>query len=228
MPYQLCIANKNYSSWSLRPWLLMRELAIPFDEIVTPFSLKSNREGFRRFSPTGKAPCLIDNDIVVWDSLAITEYLAESYPTVWPRSPKARAWARCASAEMHSGFVEIRNRCPMNVSVRARLKERQPSLEKELTRLVDLWEQGLKAFGGPFLAGDTFTAVDAFFAPVVFRAQTYDFKLSSLTQNYVQRMLNLSSMQQWQQEALNEIWREEEHENETRLNNEIIDDLRMP
>src|SRR5579863_6709733 len=110
--YTLHITNKNYSSWSLRPWVLMRECGIAFDERLTPLDDAAGNVAFRRFSPTGKVPCLVDGDITVWDSLAITEYLAERHSGIWPRDPRARAWARSAAAEMHSGFTALRSTCP--------------------------------------------------------------------------------------------------------------------
>src|ERR1700748_212059 len=118
--YTLHIANKNYSSWSLRSWVLMRELGIAFNERLTVFDGAGNA-AFRSFSPTGKVPCLTDGDITVWDSLAIAEYLAERHPGVWPSAPAARAWARSAAAEMHSGFGELRNRCSMTCGLRVKL-----------------------------------------------------------------------------------------------------------
>lgn len=224
--YQLYIANKNYSSWSLRPWVLMRELGIPFEEKVVPFSQGSSFDDFHQFSPTGKVPCLIQDQTAIWDSLAITEYLAESYPQVWPKSSDARAWARCASAEMHSGFNALRNNCPMNVGVRVQLNQYSDELKQDLSRLDELWTQGLKYFGGPFLAGSEFSAVDAFFAPVIFRIQGYSLKLSNDAHLYVEKMLELASMQRWQNEALKEIWRTERYENEINKIGVLLQDLR--
>ncbi|VFS61944.1 Dichloromethane dehalogenase [Leminorella grimontii] len=150
--YQLYIANKNYSSWSLRPWVLMSQLGIPFEETLIPFSSApgENWEHYREFSPNGKVPCLVDNKIAVWDSLAIVEYLAESHPEVWPQERQPRAWARSACAEMHSGFTSLRSTCPMNVGVRLRLHQLPDALVKDLDRLCELWESGLEQFGGPF------------------------------------------------------------------------------
>lgn len=225
--YQLYIANKNYSSWSLRPWILMKTLAIPFEEIMVPFTPISSWNEFRVFSPTGKVPCLSYAQITVWDSLAIIEYLAESYPTVWPESSEARAWARCASAEMHSGFSTIRNCCPMNLAIRLRLNQQTSELKKELSRLDELWNQGLDEFGGPFLAGDKFTAVDAFFAPVAFRLQSYALTLSPTALAYAEMLRKLPEMVEWQQAALKEVWREEEHERETLEQGTLLQDLRV-
>ena len=162
----LYIGNKNYSSWSLRPWVLMRELNIPFREILVPFGGTRNPDAFRAFSPTGKVPCLVDGTTTVWDSLAITEYLAERHAGVWPADAVARAWARSAAAEMHSGLPGLRNICGMNCGLRIRLHSIDASLARDLRRIEQLWADGLARFGGPFLAGGRFSAADAFFAPV--------------------------------------------------------------
>ncbi len=196
-PYRLHIANKNYSSWSLRPWLLLRELGIGFDEQLTPFGPGSNHDAFRRFSPNGRVPCLVHGDTVVWDSLAIVEFLYERHPAVWPSDARARAWARCASAEMHSGFASMRNLCPMSCGVRVRMNPPQAPLAADIARIDELWSDGLARFGGPFLAGAAFSAVDAFFAPVAWRAHTYGFALSPASAAWLQRMLALPGMRAW-------------------------------
>jgi len=224
--YQLYIANKNYSSWSLRPWVLMRVLGIPFSESVEPFAPGSNFAAFRRFSPTGKVPCLVDGSISVWDSLAITEYLAERHPGVWPVDAIARAWARCAAAEMHSGFGTVRNLCPMNCGLRIRMHAATPALQSDFDRLSELWSEGLQRFGGPFLAGEQFTAVDAFFAPVALRVQTYAIPLAPPASAYATRLLSLPAMQQWYDAALAETWREPEHEKESAAAGVVLSDLR--
>lgn len=225
--YTLHIANKNYSSWSLRPWLLMRTLEIPFTELVHPFSDDGNRVAFRKFSPTAKVPCLFDEGQLVWDSLAITEYLAESCPGVWPREKAARNWARCASAEMHSGFNALRNDCTMSCGQRISLHETSQALEQDLARLDELWCEGLERFGGAFLAGARFSAVDAFFAPVVFRIQSYQLALSERAQAYQHMMLQLPAMREWYEAALQEVWREASHEEEVIKNGTIIADYRQ-
>ncbi len=221
--FQLFIANKNYSSWSLRPWVLMRQLDIPFEEKLVPFG---GPDDFHRFSPTGKVPCLIDDQTTVWDSLAITEYLAERYPRVWPADAAARAWARCAAAEMHSGFTELRNSCTMNCGVRVQLKAFSAGLKSDIARLDALWNESLSRFGGPFLAGSVFTAADAFFAPVAFRVQTYGLALSPAARQYVDRMLALAPMQDWYAAALAEPWRDAEHEDELAQVGTVLQDLR--
>lgn len=224
--YRLHIANKNYSSWSLRPWVLLRELSIPFEECLTPFGTGGNWSAFREFSPNGLVPCLVDGERAVWESLAIVEYLAERHAGVWPGADEARAWARCASAEMHAGFSALRGQCPMNCGARVRLDAVSPALGRDLERIDELWRQGLERFGGPFLAGDAFTAVDAFFAPVAFRVQSFDLPLGDLSRAYVARLLALPAMRQWYREALAESWREADHEAELLSCGALIEDLR--
>lgn len=224
--FELFIANKNYSSWSLRPWVLMRELRIPFEEKLVPFGGKDDPSAFRAFSPTGKFPCLVDGSTVVWDSLAITEFLAERVPKVWPSDSVARAWARCAAAEMHSGFAILRDVCTMNCGLRVRIDPYPDSLLRDWTRIDELWNDGFTRFGGPFLAGEAFTAVDAFFAPVAFRVQSYEPSLSARSRQYVDRLLSLPSMQEWYRAALAETWRDQEHEDEARRAGVWLQDLR--
>ncbi|MBT1063164.1 glutathione S-transferase family protein [Bowmanella sp. Y26] len=223
---RLYIANKNYSSWSLRPWLLMSTLDIPFEEVLVPFGGQTAPEAFQRFSPTGKVPCLVDGGNTIWDSLAIIEYLAERFPGVWPQDPDRRAWARCASAEMHAGFMAIRDICTMNCGLRVKLHGWSKPLDKQWQRIDSLWQQGLHAYGGPFLAGEQFSAVDAFYAPLAFRAQTYTPALSDEAQAYAARLLALPAMQLWYQAALLETWRDEEHEQEARQAGVWLADLR--
>jgi glutathione S-transferase len=224
--YSLHIANKNYSSWSLRPWVLMRTLGIAFTEQILPFEPGSNRERFRRFSPNGKVPCLVDQGVAVWDSLAIAEYLAERHPGIWPADPAARAWARCAAAEMHSGFAALREICSMSCGVRVQLHEQSPELRQDLERLQELWSDGLARFGGPFLADSAFTTVDAFFAPVAFRIQTYGLVLDGAAGAYAARLLTLEAMRQWYAEALGETWRDESHDAQTRHVGTLLADYR--
>lgn len=226
--YTLHIANKNYSSWSLRPWVLMRSTGIPFEEQVHRFVPNVAGRSFSSFSPTGKVPLLVDGDIAVWDSLAIVEYLAERHDAVWPKDAKARAWARSAAAEMHSGFQQLRNICNMNVGIRVRLHEITDGLRSDLDRIESLWRDGLTSFGGPWLAGDTFTAVDAFFAPVAFRFQSYDVSIGPEARAYAQRLLALPAMQEWTKAALAEDFRDHPHDEESRAVGTITEDLRAP
>lgn len=222
----LYIANKNYSSWSLRPWILMRALDIPFEERLVPFTANSNWEEFRRFSPSGKVPALVTERGTIWDSLAIAEFLAEQYPNVWPAEQMTRAWARSASAEMHSGFVNLRERCSMNCGVEIRLHEESAALRRDIARINELWQEGLARFGGPFLAGPQFTAVDAFYAPVAFRVQTYGLTLDVPAAAYAKRLLALPAMQEWMKDAVAEPWRDEEHEADCLHNGTLLRDLR--
>lgn len=225
--FDLYIANKNYSSWSLRPWVLLRELGIPFTEHSLAFGDEPRWIEYRRLSPSGKVPCLIDGDVVVWDSLAIAEYVYERHAAAWPSDRTARAWARSAAAEMHSGFTELRNRCSMSCGLRVRLNEFPAALEHEVTRLAALWQDGLTRYGGPFLAGGAFTAVDAFFAPVAFRVLTYGLRLDPAPAAYATHLLNLQSMRTWYAEALAERIRDLPHEAEIRQMGVILEDLRM-
>lgn len=224
--YTLHIANKNYSSWSLRPWLVLSALNIPFEEKIHPFPENSAWDLYRTFSPSGKVPCLQDGELVVWDSLAIIEYLSEQHPHIWPSDKTARAWARCAVAEMHSGFQTLRNNCGMSCGVRIQLQQVSPALQKDISRIDELWNEGLVKFGGPFLAGDKFSAVDAFFSPVVFRAQTYQLPMSINASNYLETILALSAMRAWYDAALLETWREPAHEQEVLDAGELLADLR--
>jgi glutathione S-transferase len=222
----LYIANKNYSSWSLRSWVLLRQLDIPFEERLVPFGGPEPATAFTSFSPSGRVPCLVDGETTVWDSLAIAEYLAERHAAIWPADEAARTWARCASAEMHSGFQELRNICAMNCGLRVRLREFPDALRAEWARIDQLWSEGLSRFGGPFLAGAAYSAVDAFFAPVVFRIQTYAPPLSPAAMQYVQRVLQLAPMREWYAAALAEPWRYEAYETDARAVGEIISDSR--
>lgn len=200
--YTLWIANKNYSSWSLRPWILLKTLQIPFEENLCYFENgKSSHEKFSRFSPSGLVPCLIDGDKTVWDSLAICEYVAEDFPHVWPVDKSARAWARCASAEMHAGFTALRQQCPMNVTRKEPLPEITQELQGNLKRIQQLWQEGFDKFEGPWLAGKHFTAVDAFFAPVAFRIQSYQLTMNERAQQWIERIIALPAMQEWKRAA---------------------------
>ena len=226
--YELYIANKNYSSWSLRPWLLMVEQGVPFEERQVALQEGSSWDAFRSFAPNGKVPCLRDGDTVVWDSLAIVEYLAERHAGVWPSDAKVRAWARCASAEMHSGFAALRTTCPMNCAVRVDLHGIDAPLQRDLSRLAELWNEGLARFGGPFLAGAAFSAVDAFFAPVAWRILSYRLPLDDVSLAYAQRLRELPGMQRWYAAALAETVRLTDSEDTARRVGTVREDLRTP
>jgi len=226
MAYTLITANRNYSSWSLRPWVLMKALGIPFADRIEPFTKPVNYEDFRSFSPKGQVPLLIHGDRSIWDSLGIVLYLAERHAGVWAKDEAARAWAQSATAEMHSGFSTLRNDCTMNVGVRVKPKAMSAALNKDVARLGELWAQGLSEFGGPWLAGPDFTAVDAFFAPVAFRVRTYGLDVGDAGQAWVDGILDHPAMRQWEAEALAEDWREESHEAELSACGAIIADYR--
>jgi glutathione S-transferase len=222
--YELIIANKNYSSWSMRPWVLMRRLRIGFSEKLLPFHLG----GLKKYSPSGRVPCLVDGQTVVWDTLAITEYLAERHAGVWPENAKARAWARSAAAEMHSGFTALRNDCSMSVGVRIKLHKVGDGLKADLARLAELWADGLARFGGPYLGGAAFSAVDAFFVPVATRVQTYGLPLPAQAASYVGRLLDEPAVVEWIAAGIAENFRDASHENEILAQGVLLADLRAP
>ncbi len=226
MTYTLITANRNYSSWSLRPWLLMKALEIPFAERFEPFTKADNYEDFRKFSPTGQVPVLIDGERVIPDSLGITLYLADRHAGVWPADQEARIFAQGAVAEMHGGFGHLRNDCTMNVGVRVQPKPMSEGLKRNVTRVRELFEQGLEQFGGPWLAGPEFSAVDAFYAPVAFRIRTYGLDVGE-GQRWVDHILAHPAMRQWEAEALAETWREEAHETELAAAGVITADYRQ-
>ncbi|MGY2736012.1 glutathione S-transferase family protein [Sphingomonas sp. UYP23] len=226
MGYTLITANRNYSSWSLRPWLLLRALDVPFEDRFEPFTQAVNYDAFRAFSPTGQVPVLIDGDRTVWDSLGIVLYLAERHPGIWPEDETARAWAQCATAEMHGGFGAVRNAYTMNVGVRVSPPAPTPALAREIARLTELWAEGLDRFGGPWLGGPTFGAVDAFFAPVAFRVRTYGLDVGAPGAEWVARILEHPATREWESAALAESWREAAHEAELAAAGTITADYR--
>jgi len=224
--YTLHIGNKNYSSWSLRPWALMTELGIAFEEVNHVFGA-----GFARSiagkSPSDRVPVLHHEGRMVWDSLAIVEYLADRHAGVWPTDAAARAWARCAAAEMHSSFQALRNTCGMNCGVRVKLNGMPGALVKDVARIAALWTDGLERFGGSFLAGHDFGGVDAFFCPVAFRVQSYGLELPEAAAAYARRLLATPSMKRWYEAALAEPWRDADHEVEIAQAGKIVQDLRV-
>jgi glutathione S-transferase len=195
---------------------------------MKPFRHGSNWEAFRAFSPSGKVPCLRDGDTVVWDSLGIAEFLAERHPGLWPAGPAARTWARCAAAEMHSGFGALRQVCTMNVGLRVRLHAQSAALQADIRRIDELWSEGLTRFGGPYLAGAEFTVVDAFYCPVAYRVRTYGIELSGAAAQYAARLVELPSMRAWEAAALQETFRETDHEAEVLQAGTILADYRVP
>ena len=211
---QLYIGNKNYSSWSMRPWVLLRQAGIAFEEVPVRFDSFDANSQFKRqlkaVSPAGKVPVLVDGDIAVWDSLAIAEYVAEQYPDqhLWPQDKAARARARSVVAEMHSGFTALRSHCGMNIE--ARLPEvgeivwrDQPAVRADVQRLVDMWSELLDQHGGPMLFGQ-FSIADAFYAPVCMRLATFALPVPEHITAYVQRVQQLPGVKAWIDGALAE------------------------
>jgi glutathione S-transferase len=226
MGYTLVTANRNYSSWSLRPWVLMKALGIEFEDRIEPFLAPVNYEAFRAFSPTGQVPVLIDAARTVWDSLGIVLYLAERHEGVWPTDSDARAWAICATAEMHGGFSALRNERTMNVGVRVDAAPGSDALARDVARITELWSEGLDRFGGPWLAGADFTAVDAFYAPVAFRVRTYGIDVGAAGLAWVDQVIAHPAMREWETIALGETWREASHEAELEASGAITADFR--
>ncbi len=225
MTYTLITANRNYSSWSLRPWLLLKALGIAFEDRLEPFAKPDNYDDFRRFSPTGQVPVLIDGARVIPDSLGITLYLADRHAGVWPGDEEARIFAQGAVAEMHGGFGHLRNDCTMNVGVRVAPKPMSEGLRRNVARVREIFETGLSRFGGPWLAGADFSAADAFYAPVAFRIRTYGLDVGA-GHAWVDRVLAHPAMLEWEQAALAETWREESHEEELAAAGAITADYR--
>jgi glutathione S-transferase len=230
MAYTLITANRNYSSWSLRPWLLMKALGIAFEDRLEPFTRPDNYDDFRRFSPTGQVPVLLAKESGgewrVWDSLGITLYLADRHPEVWPQDKAARAFAQAIVAEMHGGFGALRNDCTMNVGVRVTPRPMSPALQRNVARVRELFEEALSRFGGPWLAGAAFTAADAFYAPVAFRIRTYGLDVGA-GQAWVEHVIAHPAMQEWEAQALAETWREASHEQELAAAGTITADYRQ-
>jgi len=210
---KLVIANKTYSSWSLRPWLLLTELGIPFEEVLIPFGQTFDDPEWKRaisaFTPAGKVPALLDGEIQVWESLAIMDHIADLRPAlpVWPREPAARAMARSIAAEMHAGFSALRGACPMNLGRRFHSRDRGPGVAADVARITTIWREARTRFGesGPFLFG-AFGAADAMFAPVTARLTGYGIALDPVSATYVDAVQATRGYQSWRMAALAEPW----------------------
>ncbi len=207
---QLVIGNKNFSSWSLRPWLLLKQAGLPFREIPVRLRQADTKAQILAHSPSGKVPALIDGDLTVWDSLAICEYLAEkaslNHVDLWPADPKARAEARSVSAEMHSGFAALRQQMSMEVAASRPGEGQTPEVLADIARIAALWTSSRERFAaaGPFLFGD-FSVADAMYAPVAFRFHTYGVELPPLAAAYRDTLLALPAMQEWAAGARAEV-----------------------
>lgn len=207
--FTLVIANKNYSSWSLRGWLMVKQVGVPFQEVVVPLRTPETHATIIRYSPSGKAPCLVHGDVTVWESLAIGEYLAERFPQagLWPTDPGARAIARSISNEMHGGFIPLRRAMPMNIRASLPGYGKADGVQDEINRIEAIWRDTRSRFGagGDMLFG-RFTIADAMFAPVASRFKTYGVTLSETAEAYAQALLALPSMQEWAAAAEAEPW----------------------
>lgn len=202
---RLVIGDRNFSSWSLRPWLAAKQAGLAFDEVCVRLRRPETKAEILRHSPSGKVPCLIDGETVVWDSLAICETLAESAPSLWPATPAARAEARAVSAEMHSGFTALRGGMGMDIRASHPGEGRTPDVQADIDRIVAIWEscRARHAAGGPFLFG-AFSIADAMYAPVVWRFTTYAVDVPPASRAWMDAMLALPAMREWQAAALAE------------------------
>jgi glutathione S-transferase len=209
MALTLVIGNKNYSSWSFRPWIALRMAGIPFEEVVIPLYEPGSKERILSFSPAGKVPVLIDGDVRVWESLAIIDDLAERFPQaqLWPKDPAARAHARAIAAEMHAGFAPLRRHCPMNMWRPVKARELPPDVVADVKRIEASFTECRERFGrdGAFLFG-AFGAADAMYAPVVSRLHTYDIAVGPVVEAYKQAIMALPAWTEWRAAARLESW----------------------
>jgi glutathione S-transferase len=209
MALKLIIGNKNYSSWSFRPWIAMKVAGIPFEEEVISLNAEDFKARVTRISGTGKVPALTDGDARVWESLAILEYLAESFPAagLWPTAPAARAHARAIAAEMHAGFVPLRRHLPMNMWRPVMRRDLTPEVQANVRRIEAMWTDCRTRFGagGAFLFGP-FGAADAMYAPVVARFHTYGVEVGAQARTYMDAVMALAAWREWQAAALTEPW----------------------
>ena len=215
MPLTLIVANKAYSSWSLRPWILLVHFKIPFEEVVIAMDRPETRAAMLRYAPTGKCPSLHDGRIAVWESLAIVEYVAESFPekAIWPRGKAARAQARSLAAEMHAGFTTLRQACPTNFRREVRAIPLGDDVRADVARIEAAFATARETFGkaGPFLFG-RFSAADAMFAPVINRLHVYDIPVAKPTRAYMEAIMALPAWQAWIAGAEAEPWRIDKYE----------------
>jgi glutathione S-transferase len=215
VPLKLILANKAYSSWSLRPWILLAQLKIPFEEVIIPMDQPETRASMLKYAPTGKCPSLQDGKIVIWESLAIIEYLAEAYPEkpVWPKGKAARAHARSLASEMHAGFVALRQAYPTNFRRPVKAIPLSDEVRTDVARIEAAWAHARSTFGrgGAFLFG-RFSAADAMFAPVVNRLHVYDVPVSTQTRAYMETMMGLPAWNAWIADAHAEPWRIERYD----------------
>lgn len=201
----LVIGNKNYSSWSLRPWIMLKHLGVDFDEVRIPLYIEGSRERILEYSPSGKVPLYVDGGVRVWESLAIIEYLAESYPNVWPDDKEARAAARSVSAEMHAGFSAMRDKMPNNIRARGRQAFVTPGVARDVERAIEIWETCRREYGSgePWLFGE-YSGADAMYLPVACRFRTYGVTPSGLAGEYMETLLSDPLFEEWEAASENE------------------------
>jgi len=209
MALKLILGNKNYSSWSLRPWIAMRQTGMTFEEEIIPLYEPGSREKILHYSPAGKVPILIDGDVAIWESLAILEHLAEKFPkaALWPADEAARAHGRAIAAEMHAGFGALRRHCPMNMRRRRRKLALTPEVVEDVRRIEVIWTECRERFGrgGPFLLGG-FSVADAMYAPVVSRFYSYDIGVGSAAEAYMATVMSLPAWKEWESAGEREPW----------------------
>jgi glutathione S-transferase len=216
MALTLVLGNKNYSSWSMRPWMALKAAGVAFDEVVIPLYTDdpADKQRILKYSPAGKVPILLDGAVTVWDSLAIIEYLAEKFPDkgFWPADTAARAHARSISAEMHSGFMALRNECSMNIKRPVHKRTLSADAKANAERVQQIWSECRKAYGGPFLFG-AFSGADAMYAPVVHRFRIYGVEVTGAAADYMGAMQAHPAFATWNADALNEKWAIEKFDN---------------
>jgi glutathione S-transferase len=217
--YDLYIGNKNYSSWSLRPWLLLKHFGIPFAEHMVSVAGRDYNAALKPLAGNARVPCLHEDGFQIWESIAIAETLAERHPQMWPADPQARARARSISAEMHAGFAKLRTAMPMNLKLRLKGKPATPEVQRDIDRVIEIWQEARSRFAtgdGPWLFGD-FSVADAMFAPIACRFNVYNVPLPPLAAAYRDAILAHPALQEWHAAALAET---EAHDHYDRLADE--------
>ena len=211
---KIVIGNKKYSSWSMRPWLALKETGAPFEEVLVGLDLPDTAQQIRKYSPSGRVAALVDGETTVWDSIAICEYLNEKFPQaqLWPKDSKARAQARSVSAEMHSGFANLRTDCSMKILKTFPVAPLRPETRAEVDRIVEIWTDCLQKSGGPYLFGGKPCIADAMYAPVVSRFRSYSIPVSGAAKGYCESIWAWPAVQKWIEDAKAETLRVKRYE----------------
>jgi glutathione S-transferase len=206
---KLIIGSKNYSSWSLRPWLALAHHKMPFEEVVIPLDQPDTKSRIAQYSPAGKVPILVDGNKSVWESLAILEHLNDRFPEakLWPSEPSARAHARAVATEMHGGFAALRQHCPMNIKRRKKKRELTSAVQDDIKRITQIWRGARERFGagGEYLFG-AFSAADCMYAPVATRIASYEIDVDAVSAAYVAAIYRLPAFVAWRDAAVTEPW----------------------